>query len=249
VRSRTVGVEEELLLIDADTGETRPDATKILAELHRRGSVTPAPLPDAGPVPGGTVEGEFQEQQLETATRPVESLEELYDELRGGRRTADEGRGAHRRASGSPGHLTGGRDAPDHGRPPVSGDAAAVRADGGGAADLWLPRARLCGVGVRGGRRADRIRVWLPTLLAISSNSPFWQGRDSGFASFRSQAWNRWPCSGPTDIIGSAARYRDTVAAMIATQVPLDQRMVYSMLGCPRGTHGRGTDRRCLPPR
>ena len=39
----------------------------------------------------------------------------------------------------------------------------------------------------------DRIRPWLPVLLALSANSPFWQGQDTGYASFRSQAWNRFP--------------------------------------------------------
>ncbi len=28
----------------------------------------------------------------------------------------------------------------------------------------------------------DRIRVWLPLLIALSSNSPFWQGADTGYA-------------------------------------------------------------------
>ena len=44
----------------------------------------------------------------------------------------------------------------------------------------------------------DRIRVWLPCLLALSANSPFWQGRDTRYDSFRLQAMYRWPGSGPT---------------------------------------------------
>ena len=35
----------------------------------------------------------------------------------------------------------------------------------------------------------DRIQPWLATLLALSANSPFWQGVDSAYASFRYQAW------------------------------------------------------------
>ena len=45
----------------------------------------------------------------------------------------------------------------------------------------------------------DRIQPWLAMLLALSANSPFWQGADSSYASFRYQAWGRWPCSGPTE--------------------------------------------------
>jgi len=50
----------------------------------------------------------------------------------------------------------------------------------------------------------DRIRPWLPVLLALSANSPFWQGRDSEYASFRYQAWGRWPSAGPTEAFGTA---------------------------------------------
>ena len=42
----------------------------------------------------------------------------------------------------------------------------------------------------------NRIRTWLPVLTALTANSPFWQGRDTGYASFRSQAWQRWPSAG-----------------------------------------------------
>ena len=43
----------------------------------------------------------------------------------------------------------------------------------------------------------DRIRPWLAPLLALTANSPFWQGVDSGYASYRSQVWSRWPSAGP----------------------------------------------------
>ena len=39
----------------------------------------------------------------------------------------------------------------------------------------------------------DRVRPWLPVLTALSVNSPFWQGVDTGYAGFRSQLWRRWP--------------------------------------------------------
>ena len=52
----------------------------------------------------------------------------------------------------------------------------------------------------------NRIRVWLPVLTALSANSPFWQGTDSGYASFRSQAWQRWPSAGPTELFADARR-------------------------------------------
>jgi carboxylate-amine ligase len=76
-------------------------------------------------------------------------------------------------------------------------------------------------------RAIDRIGVWLPVLLALSANSPFWHGEDSHYASYRSQVWNRWPSSGPTQPFGSASAYREAVDGLVATGVLLDEGMVY----------------------
>ena len=65
----------------------------------------------------------------------------------------------------------------------------------------------------------DRIRSWLPPLIALSSNSPFWNGTDSGYASFRTQAWNRGSTAGPTDVFGSAEAYHALVAGLSGTEV------------------------------
>jgi carboxylate-amine ligase len=73
----------------------------------------------------------------------------------------------------------------------------------------------------------DRIRGWLPCLLALSTNSPFWQGQDSGYASFRSQVWGRWPSAGPTELFGSAENYHATTRAMLDSETLLDLGMVY----------------------
>jgi carboxylate-amine ligase len=78
------------------------------------------------------------------------------------------------------------------------------------------------GVGV-----IDRIRPWLPVLIALSANSPFWQGRDSGYASFRLQAWQRFPTAGPTGTFGNLSNYRASVAALLGSDVPLDEGMIY----------------------
>ncbi|MCZ9344105.1 glutamate-cysteine ligase family protein, partial [Streptomyces sp. TRM76130] len=54
---------------------------------------------------------------------------------------------------------------------------------------------------------ADRVRPWLSVLNALSANSPFWQGKDTGYSSYRSRVWQRWPSAGPTELFGSAERY------------------------------------------
>ena len=73
----------------------------------------------------------------------------------------------------------------------------------------------------------DRIRAWLPPLLALSANSPYWQGEDTDYASYRSQVMGRWPGAGPVDVLGSAAAYDRLVQSLIDTGVLLDEGMVY----------------------
>ncbi len=49
----------------------------------------------------------------------------------------------------------------------------------------------------------NAILVWLPVLLAISASSPFYQGRDTGFASYRSKLFKALPLSGMPEPINS----------------------------------------------
>ncbi|GAC1616103.1 MAG: carboxylate-amine ligase [Ktedonobacteraceae bacterium] len=49
----------------------------------------------------------------------------------------------------------------------------------------------------------NQVRMWLPQLIAISSNSPFWQGRMTGIKSYRSVVWKRFPRSGMPEVFAS----------------------------------------------
>jgi carboxylate-amine ligase len=73
----------------------------------------------------------------------------------------------------------------------------------------------------------DRIRVWLPVLTALTANSPFWLGRETGYASYRTQAWGLWPSAGPNGLFGSAAAYHRLLADVLATGTVLDEGMIY----------------------
>ena len=73
----------------------------------------------------------------------------------------------------------------------------------------------------------DRVRPWLSVLLALSANSPFWQGADTTYESYRGSVWARWPTAGPAPLFGSPAAYHRLVAAMVATGSVLDDGMVY----------------------
>jgi carboxylate-amine ligase len=62
----------------------------------------------------------------------------------------------------------------------------------------------------------DRVRPWLPVLLALSGNSPFWNGRDTGFVSYRTEVWARWPTAGFAPVLGTRARFDDLVDELSA---------------------------------
>jgi len=77
-------------------------------------------------------------------------------------------------------------------------------------------------VGIRGADRAvavcDHLRGVLPALLAVSANSPFLDGHDTGLASARSEIFTRtFPRCGIHDPFGSWAAYADFVDLLRAT--------------------------------
>jgi carboxylate-amine ligase len=73
----------------------------------------------------------------------------------------------------------------------------------------------------------DGVRPWLAVLLALSANSPFWAGDDTGYASYRAISWGRWPSAGPTERFGDEETYDRVVAELIASGAALDDGMIY----------------------
>jgi glutamate---cysteine ligase / carboxylate-amine ligase len=60
----------------------------------------------------------------------------------------------------------------------------------------------------------NTVRQYLPHMLALSASSPFFEGADTGFDSFRTILWRRWPNSGVPPRFSSDAefvRYVDTL--------------------------------------
>lgn len=63
----------------------------------------------------------------------------------------------------------------------------------------------------------NQVRTWLPHLLAISSNSPFWAGRLTGLKSYRSVVWKPFPRSGVPEVFPSWKDFDTYVQALIKT--------------------------------
>ena len=72
-----------------------------------------------------------------------------------------------------------------------------------------------------------RVAPWLPALLALSASSPFWLGTDTGYASYRTLIWRRWPTAGALPGFESAAEYDRTVADLVRSGVICDPGMIY----------------------
>lgn len=223
---RTVGIEEELLVVDTETGRPLSVAQRVLSQVADPEPLAKSRLSGRNG-PGGTFAAELQQQQLETDTPPRRGMAELDEDLRRWRDAAI----ADAREVGVRVIASGTSPMPVTPRP-VHDPRYERMVDRFG---LTAAEHLTCGchvhVSVASDEEAvavlDRIRIWLPPLLAISANSPFWQGKDSHYASYRSQAMTRWPTVGPTEVFGSVEAYRDLVTAMVRSGVLLDEGMVY----------------------
>jgi carboxylate-amine ligase len=87
-------------------------------------------------------------------------------------------------------------------------------------------------VGIRGADRAvrvcDRLRPVLPVLLAISANSPFLDGRDSGLHSARTQIFTKsFPRCGIPDPFGTWEAFSDYVQLLVDTRSIVEYTQVW----------------------
>jgi carboxylate-amine ligase len=210
--TRALGVEEELVLIDPETRRVTP-----VADWAEAANESPT-----------EVEPELFRHQIETSTPPTHDADELEQALREGRRAVGEAAAA------------AGVRAVAVATPPL-----------GPLVDQFtnIPRylrfesefgqvareAYVCAMHVHvevadeaeGVRVLDGIRPWLPFLTAISANSPYWQERDTGFASWRSQVWGRWPAAGPSEPFGDVETYRRVTETTMAWGGAMDPGMLY----------------------
>ncbi|WNI20776.1 glutamate--cysteine ligase [Streptomyces sp. ITFR-16] len=213
--ARTVGVEEELLLVDARSGEPRSLSAAVLALAQARADGDSA------------FEPELHRQQLEFATEPRTDMRELAQEILRWRAEAAAS------AAGAGADVVALATAPLAVSPSIgTGERYRWLAERFG---LTVQEQLTCGCHVHvsvesddeGVAVVDRLRPWLPVVLALSANSPFWQGRDTAYGSYRSRVWGRWPMAGPVEVFGSPERYHAQVRALVDTGVLRDRGMVY----------------------
>jgi carboxylate-amine ligase len=222
VELRTVGVEEELLVIDPETRSVTSRSREIIRahDEHGRGG-TPRRARDE-------LDKELFRHQLEIRTDPTLLVDEIIADIVAGRRGAGEA------AAGLDLAVAVCASVPVAVEEPVVSDNERYR-DMAETFGQVARRGTTCGMHVHvaidsaeeGVRCIDRITPWLPVLLAASSNSPYHEGRDTGYASWRTQLWSTWPSAGPTEAFGSLAGYRRACERMIASGAARDSGMLY----------------------
>ncbi|OBI79829.1 glutamate--cysteine ligase [Mycobacterium sp. E740] len=209
----TIGVEEEFLLADPSTGE--PVALNEEAAREAAGR-------------GVKLQLELTTCQVETTSEVVASTRDLHDQLLRLRRTAADAAqaaGAQLLAVGLPPTLPKEFPITDTPRYRQIGEIFGMVAHEQG----------ICGCHVHVAvpsreaaiRVSNRLRPWLPSLLALSANSAIYRNSDTGYASWRSVLWARWPSAGPPPHFDSVDEYDAVVRMLQQAGAMLDDGMVY----------------------
>jgi carboxylate-amine ligase len=200
----TMGVEEEFLLVSRESLLPVGGAPAVLA------GVAPAEL--AG---GSRAAGELWDTEVETNTGICSDLAQVRHELACSR-------AAIRRSA-----RAEGLDLMPAGHPLVGAESASARCEGHyrWMSDVYagaLADQEICGCHVHIGLTDREVGVavlnhlapWLPTLLALTANSPFRRSRDTGFHSWRMMVLTRLPACGIPPRFGSAADYDADLARL-----------------------------------
>lgn len=209
----TIGVEEELILLDSTTGAVAPVAAEVIRECGDPAHVV----------------AESMRFMVETRTSVCTSLAEVQEELSVMRRrvaSVASRRGLVAVASGVP--PFGIPDPPPVTEEPRYRELArrfpqAMRTNG------------ICGCHVHVGVATRqvavevvyRLRPWLPLLIALTANSPVWEGEVTGWASRRFVLASRWPTVVPAPPARSVEEYDHAVDQAIGSGKALDSRSVY----------------------
>ena len=202
--SLTIGIEEEYLLVDRETRDLVADPDP---GFHK---ACEAAL-------GDQVAPEFLRCQVEIGTRPVATASEARDELA--------------RLRGTVGRLAAERGyailaASTHPFAKWRDQRRTPKERYGGIEDAMGQNARrmlICGCHVHAAIEDEDARIdlmnqaryFLPHLLAISCSSPFWEGEDTGLASYRLTVMDALPRTGLPDVMGSFGEYRRLVALLV----------------------------------
>lgn len=209
----TIGVEEEFLLVDPDSGEP----------VARNAAVA-----QIAAAKGVELQLELTSCQVETATEVCTGTTDLRAQLTRLRRTASDAADA----AGTRLLAVGLPPTVPHHFPVTDSPRYRQIAERFG---MIAHEQGICGCHVHVAvpsreaaiRVSNRLRPWLPLLLALTANSAIYRNADSGHASWRYVLWSRWPSAGPPPHFDSVEEYDAAVQMMQDAGAMLDDGMVY----------------------
>lgn len=211
----TLGVEEEYQIVDIATRELRPHSTQL--------------LPRVEPALGDDVQPELYQTQIETTSQVCATLGEVRAEVVRLRRAllASAARDGYGIAAAGTHPFSRAEPQPITPKPRYEGIAKEFQQ----LVDELIIFGCHVHVGLDDREGAiqvlNRVRPWLAPLLALSANSPFWQGRDTGYASYRTELWQRLPMAGPPQSFASRAEHDALIRALVATGSIEDATKIY----------------------
>ncbi len=202
--SFTIGIEEEYLVVDRESRdlvtEPAPEFREALAARM-----------------GDQVTGEYLQCQVEVGTKPHRSVPAAVADLGALRRAVAESAEAHGYAAiAASTHPFAKWRQQTHTRKPRYD---ALHDDLG----LTVRRMLICGCHVHVGVEDPDLRIdlmnqvayFLPHMLALSCSSPYWEGEDTGLASYRLSVFDALPRTGLPDRLTSHAEYRRMVDHLV----------------------------------
>ena len=210
-RALTVGIEEELWILDPTTLELVPAVERLVAAAARR------ELP-------GVLKTELHASVVELATAISDSADEAIERLADLRRAAaalaaDEGLAVA--ASGSwPTSIPSEQEIAPEERyrdfVEYAGPSARRQGVSGLHVHVGMPDADTCF------RVMETILPWLPLVLALAANSPYFEGRETGMLSIRAEVLGILPRHGAPPAFRSFAEWERFIERMAATGVAKD---------------------------
>ena len=200
----TIGIEEELLLVDADTGQLSPRATAV---LHRIG------------VSRQVVDHELYAAQLELRSGRCRRVSDAISALSAARAAVRQAGGTLMGSGLHPGGPFGAADLVQDDR------YQRVKAMFRGLVGRTPEAALHIHIGLPDEYTAvqvfDGLREYLPLFAALAANSPWWFGTDSGLASSRAALVRAYPTRGIPPALRSYDNYDATVAKIVrAARMP-----------------------------
>lgn len=208
----TFGIEEEFVFLDRATLTPVPVSADVQFELQEFDFAR------------GVVHGEFLRSQVEYASPVLRSFEEAAGDLwsfRTALTSCAEDRGVLAAGVGTPfANPTGAMVTDDSRYMGIADRIGALASEhhlNGLHIHVGVPE-REAAIGA-----VNYLHRWLPVLLAMSANSPFWCGQDTTFSSWRAIQYRRWTTAGCPPVFIDAADYDRRTEALIGIGVTPDK--------------------------